>query len=62
MSDARELRQKAAKYRHIASIRTVGGHSADTQLMALADRIEHEADAQEHRPPAKKKDRPFPRM
>jgi hypothetical protein len=43
MSDAVELRRKAALYRRIARIPTSGGGSADRVLLQLADRLDDEA-------------------
>jgi len=47
MNDAKELREKAAQARRAASIRTVSGQAADRQLLALAIRLERQADAAE---------------
>ena len=47
MNDAKELREKAAQARRAASIRTVSGQTADRQLVALAIRLERQADAAE---------------
>jgi hypothetical protein len=44
MTDPIELRRKAAQLRRAASIRTVSGQAADRQMIALAIRLEHQAD------------------
>ena len=43
MSDAAELRKKAALFRRIASIPTSGGSPAERVLLLLADRLDDEA-------------------
>jgi hypothetical protein len=47
MNDAKELREKAKQARRAASIRTVSGQAADRQLLALAVRLERQAEAAE---------------
>ena len=47
MNDAKELREKAEQARRAASIRTVSGQAADRQLLALAVRLERQADEAE---------------
>jgi hypothetical protein len=47
MNDAKELREKAKQARRAASVRTVSGQAADRQLLALAIRLERQADAAE---------------
>ena len=42
-----ELRQKAHQFRQLASIPTTGGREADRVLVALAERLEHEAQDRE---------------
>lgn len=49
MNDAQELRDKARQARRAASIRTVSGQAADRQLLALAIRLEHQAEQAEKR-------------
>ena len=44
MNDAKELREKAKQARRAASIRTVSGQAADRQLLAMAVRLEHQAE------------------
>jgi hypothetical protein len=44
MNDAKELREKAKQARRAASIRTESGQAADRQLLAMAIRLEHQAD------------------
>ena len=50
MDHAEELRAKARQARFAASIRTESGQAADRQLIALAIRLEKQADdiAREH--------------
>jgi hypothetical protein len=55
MSDARELRRKAALCRRAASITTEGGARTDRRLIELAEELEHEADALDRESTAKKK-------
>jgi len=47
MTDAKELREKANQARRAASIRTCSGQAADRQLLALAVRLENQADVVE---------------
>jgi hypothetical protein len=47
MSDAKELRDKAQQARRAASIRTCSGQAADRQLVALAVRLERQAEEAE---------------
>jgi hypothetical protein len=47
MSAAEYLRQKAALYRRLATIKTSGGHLADRVLLANAEKLESEAAALE---------------
>jgi len=44
MSDARDLRRKAALCRRAAGIQTEGGSRTDRRLIELADALEREAD------------------
>lgn len=44
MTDSTELRRKAAQLRRAASIRTESGQAADRQMVALAIRLERQAD------------------
>jgi hypothetical protein len=44
MTDAKDLRKKAQQARRAASIRTTSGQAADRQLLAMAVRLEHEAE------------------
>jgi hypothetical protein len=43
MQKSTGLRQKAKLLRRIASVPTWGGHHADRELLALADKLDHEA-------------------
>lgn len=45
MTNSRDLRKRAFGCRRAASIRTDGGGPADRELIALASRLELEADA-----------------
>ncbi|HWE73579.1 MAG TPA: hypothetical protein VG328_10505 [Stellaceae bacterium] len=45
--DAKDLREKAKQARRAASVRTVSGQAADRQLLAMAVRLEHQADEAE---------------
>jgi hypothetical protein len=45
MNDSNELRAKARQARYAASMRTESGQAADRQLIALAIRLERQADA-----------------
>lgn len=47
MNDAKDLREKAMQARRAASIRTESGQAADRQLLAMAIRLEHQADEAE---------------
>jgi hypothetical protein len=47
MNDAKELREKADQARRAASVRTCSGQAADRQLLAMAVRLEEQADAAE---------------
>lgn len=47
MNDAKGLRAKAQQARRAASVRTVSGQAADRQLLALALRLERQAEAAE---------------
>jgi hypothetical protein len=49
MNDAKELREKARQARRAASVRTVSGQAADRQLLAMAVRLEHQAEKVEKR-------------
>ena len=44
MNEAKELRDKAQQARRAASIRTESGQAADRQLLAMATRLEREAE------------------
>ena len=48
MTDAKDLREKAKQARRAASIRTESGQAADRQLIALAIRLERQADEVEN--------------
>jgi hypothetical protein len=43
MNRAEDLRHLAALYRRVAGVHTTGGHNADRELLALAERLEDEA-------------------
>jgi hypothetical protein len=47
MNDAKDLREKAQQARRAASIRTESGQAADRQLLAMAVRLERQADEAE---------------
>jgi len=47
MNDAKELRAKAQQARRAASIRTNSGQAADRQLLAMAVRLERQAEQAE---------------
>ncbi len=47
MTDAKDLRGKARQARRAASIRTESGQAADRQLIALAIRLERQAEEAE---------------
>ena len=47
MNDAKDLREKANQARRAASVRTCSGQAADRQLLAMAVRLEQQADAAE---------------
>ncbi len=47
---ADDLRKKAAQARRLASIRTEGGQAADRQLLALAWKLEREAEELARKP------------
>jgi len=47
MTDACDLRKKAALFRRAASIKTDGGALADRHLIELAEELEREAEALE---------------
>ena len=49
MTESNELRAKARQARYAASMRTESGQAADRQLIALAIRLEHQADAVDSR-------------
>jgi hypothetical protein len=49
MNDAKDLREKAQQARRAASVRTQSGQAADRQLLALAVRLERQADQAEQR-------------
>jgi hypothetical protein len=53
MKDSDELRRKAAQCRRAASVRTESGQAADRQLIALAVRLEREADEADASPKIK---------
>ena len=42
--DARDLRNRAARVRRVASIRTYGDSVIDRELSALADKLERDAE------------------
>lgn len=43
MTDPKQLRRKAARYRRAAAIRTEGATETDRQLIVLAESLEEEA-------------------
>jgi hypothetical protein len=49
MNDPKDLREKAEQARRAAGIRTGSGQAADRQLLALAVRLERQADEAEKR-------------
>ena len=49
MNDSKELREKAQQPRRAAGVRTQSGQAADRQLLAMAVRLEHQADEAEKR-------------
>ena len=49
MNDPKDLREKAEQARRAAGIRTESGQAADRQLLALAIRLERQADEAEKR-------------
>jgi hypothetical protein len=49
-SNATALRQKAKFFRRVASVPTSGGHGTNRTLVALAEKLDHEAAASEHPP------------
>ena len=49
MNDPMDLREKAEQARRAAGIRTESGQAADRQLLALAVRLERQADEAEKR-------------
>jgi hypothetical protein len=49
VTDPKILRQRAAQARWAASIRTEGGQAADRQLIALAFRLERDAEKLERK-------------
>jgi hypothetical protein len=49
MNDPKDLREKAEQARRAAGIRTESGQAADRQLLALAVRLERQADEAEKR-------------
>lgn len=51
MSDVREIRKKAALCRKAAGICTLGAADTDKLLIALAERLEQQADELEHTNP-----------
>jgi hypothetical protein len=55
MTDARDLRKKAALFRRAASIKTEGGARTDRRLIELAEELEREADALDKAATEKKK-------
>jgi hypothetical protein len=44
MNDAKDLREKAQQARRAASVRTESGQAADRQLLAMAVRLERQAE------------------
>lgn len=58
MSGAAALRAKARQARYAASIRTESGQAADRQLIALALRLERQADDLDRRRPIMSRLRP----
>jgi hypothetical protein len=49
MNRASDLRRTADRYRRLASIPTSGGHSADRELLVLAQELDHHAAELAHR-------------
>jgi hypothetical protein len=49
VSDSKDLRAKAQQARRAASIRTQSGQAADRQLLAMAVRLERQADEADNR-------------
>jgi hypothetical protein len=49
VSDSKDLRAKAQQARRAASIRTQSGQAADRQLLAMAIRLERQADEADKR-------------
>ena len=49
MNDPKDLREKAEQARRAAGIRAESGQAADRQLLALAVRLERQADEAEKR-------------
>jgi hypothetical protein len=49
MNDSKELREKAQQARRAAGVHTQSGQAADRQLMAMAVRLERQADDAEKR-------------
>jgi hypothetical protein len=49
MNEAKDLREKAQQARRAASVRTESGQAADRQLLAMAVRLEREAEQAETR-------------
>lgn len=58
MTDPKELRVKAQQARRAAGVRTQSGQAADRQLLAMAVRLEREADEADKREPILAKLRP----
>jgi hypothetical protein len=58
MNDAKDLREKAQQARRAASVRTVSGQAADRQLLAMAVKLERQADEVEKQEPILAKLRP----
>jgi hypothetical protein len=44
MTDARDLRKRAAQARRAASVKTTGGQAADRHLLELANQLDRDAD------------------
>ena len=49
MNDSKELREKAQQARRAAGVRTQSGQAADRQLLAMAVRLERQADEADKR-------------
>jgi hypothetical protein len=58
MNRAADLRRRADRYRRLASIPTSGGHSADRELLVLAEELDdHAADLESWAEPERRPER-----